>query len=232
MDGNRWMVMMGLRGGHFPPYGQGWGFASVNPELWDAYSDTDTRKLATIISVDDEGVSGVNPANFNEYTGYYNKKYTPMSSYVDGVAVSLADQLGGVDWQLCQYLDFTVVRYADVLLMAAELGSANAQTYFDQVRQRAYQDDFTSIPVTPDNILNERRLEFAFEGIRYWDLLRQGLDVAASTIEGTADVLSGGIPTTETVSAANIINTRGFQMIPNTQITLSGGVLEQNEGWK
>ena len=37
-----------------------------------------------------------------------------------------------------QYQDYFSIRYADVLLMAAELGSGNAQNYFDQVRQRAY----------------------------------------------------------------------------------------------
>lgn len=153
---------------------------------------------------------------------------------VDGVNVakSLAEQLGGVNFLIGQYQDFIMIRYADVLLMAAELGSSNAQTYFDQVRQRAYQSNFSSIPVTPDNIREERRLEFAGEGIRYWDLLRQGVNVAASTIAESAVVLSGGVSETITIKAANIIEKRGFQQIPNTQITLSNGVLKQNEGWK
>jgi hypothetical protein len=148
------------------------------------------------------------------------------------IAKSLAEQLGGVNFMIGQYQDFIMIRYADVLLMAAELGSANAQTYFDQVRQRAYQENFSSIPATFDNIINERRLEFAFEGIRYWDLLRQGVDVAAATIGETADVLSGGVEETVTIQPANIIKTRGFQQIPNPQITLSAGVLKQNKGWE
>lgn len=61
--------------------------------------------------------------------------------------------------------------------MAAELGSPNAQSYFDQVRKRAYtEDDGTTLSgnysqqtATKENILKERKLEFAFEGIRYWD---------------------------------------------------------------
>lgn len=36
-------------------------------------------------------------------------------------------------------------------------------------------------------------LEFAFEGQRYWDLLRQGVDYAASQIAGTTSVVSGEI---------------------------------------
>ena len=125
-----------------------------------------------------------------------------------------------------------MIRYADVLLMAAELGSANAQSYFDKVRQRAYKTNFSSIPVTPDNIMTERRLEFAGEGIRYWDLLRQGVNVAAATIAETdTPVLSGGVSAKVTIKAENIISKRGFQQIPNTQITLSNSVLKQNPGW-
>jgi hypothetical protein len=115
--------------------------------------------------------------------------------------------------------------------MAAELGSANAQTYFDQVRQRAYIDNFVSIPVSQANIMNERHLEFALEGVRYWDLLRQGVSTAASTIAETTTLLSGGVPTEKTISAGNIDTKMGLQQIPNTQITLSDGVLQQNAGW-
>ena len=123
------------------------------------------------------------------------------------------------------------MRYADVLLMAAELGSGNAQAYFDQVRQRAYKANFASLPVNKDNILKERHLEFALEGIRYWDLLRQGIGTASSTIAETTTLLSGGVAGTKTISAAKIQATKGLQQIPNTQITLSGGVLKQNAGW-
>jgi len=236
MDGNHWLVMLGLRDGNYPPYGQGWGAGSVNPKLWNDYDNTDTRKVASIISIADEHV-GLDYSGSREYTGYYNKKYTPMSSVIvdketgQEIAKSLAEQLGGVNFMIGQYQDYIVIRYADVLLMAAELGSANAQTYFDRVRQRAYQGNFSALPVTPANIMEERRLEFAFEGIRYWDLLRQGVDVAASTIGESAEVLSGGAPQTVTINSGNIIKTRGFQQIPNTQITLSNGMLKQNAGW-
>lgn len=236
MDGNQWIVMLGLRDGNYPPYGQGWGYGSVNAKLWTDYNDKDTRKLASIISIEDEGVA-LDEAGSREYTGYYNKKYTPMSSVIidketgEEIAKSLAEQLGGVNFLIGQYQDYIMIRYADVLLMAAELGSANAQTYFDQVRQRAYQADFSPLAVTPGNIISERRLEFAFEGIRYWDVLRQGVDVAASTIGETAEVLSGGVTETITINSANIMKTRGFQQIPNPQITLSNGVLKQNAGW-
>jgi starch-binding outer membrane protein, SusD/RagB family len=227
VDGNHWMVMLGVRGGNYTPYGQGWGAGTVNQKLWEAYASTDTRKTASIISIEDEGID-FNDADQREYTGFFNKKYTPMS---DDAGQSLAVKLGGVDFQIGQYQDLIVIRYADALLMAAELESPNAQEYFDAVRERAHGADFTSIPVTKPNILEERRLEFAFEGIRYWDLLRQGVDVAAATIVESTTVLNGGVETTKTISASNIISKKGLQQIPDSEITLSNGVLKQNEGW-
>ena len=57
--------------------------------------------------------------------------------------------------------------------MAAELGSPNAQTYFDQVRKRAYQVDnngtvsanYQAKSVSQQAIMEERRLEFALKAL-------------------------------------------------------------------
>jgi hypothetical protein len=67
---------------------------------------------------------------------------------------------------------------------------------------------------------------------RYWDLLRQGLNTAAATIAQTEGVLSGTVPDQVVIQESDILKTRGFMQIPNNQITLSNGVLVQNEGWK
>lgn len=227
-DGNQWMVMYGMREQYSYPYGNGWGGGTVNPALWNAFSSTDTRRTASIISIAAESVNFTNQAKQREYTGYYNKKYTPM---VDEEGNSIAVVNGGVNFMIGQFEDYVSIRYADVLLMAAELGSPNAQDYFDDVRERAYQGDFTSLAVSQANILEERRLEFSLEGIRYWDLLRQGVDVAASTIAETTQVMNGGVNTTKTISAEKIQTTMGLQQIPYSQITLSSDVLKQNEGW-
>jgi len=147
----------------------------------------------------------------------------------DGVDLPLT--LGSEFWDISQFQDYVVLRYADVLLMAAELESGNAQTYFDNVRRRAYKENFASLPVNKDNILKERYLEFALEGIRYWDLLRQGIGTASGTIAETTTLLNGGVAGTKTIQAAKIQATKGLQQIPNTQITLSNNVLKQNAGW-
>jgi len=227
-DGNYWMVMTGMREFAFTPYGRGWGGQTVNPKLWNAYAATDTRRKASIISIVDENIPFTNQKGQREYTGYYGKKYTPMS---DSNGNSLPDSYGNTNFQIAQFQDYVVIRYADVLLMAAELGSPNAQTYFDRVRQRAYLTAFTPLALTTDNLFQERRLEFALEGIRYYDLLRQGVAKAAQTIAESTSLLNGGAPVTKTISAGNIITTKGLQQIPYTQITLSNGTLKQNAGW-
>ncbi|MCC2600476.1 RagB/SusD family nutrient uptake outer membrane protein [Sphingobacterium sp. FBM7-1] len=226
IDGNRWLVMLGLRNTNFSPYGQGWGACTVNPRLVNAFSDNDARKVASIIDIEGEGIAGFDINDQREYTGYANKKYTP-TSLPDGSSNTGGDN----DFQISQDQDYFVIRYADVLLMAAELGSSQAQNYFNLVRQRAYGSNFVALPVNQTNILQERRLEFAFEGIRYWDLLRQGVESAAATIAQTQNVLSGSAPDQVVINAQQIISTKGLMQIPNNQITLSNGVLTQNDGW-
>ena len=225
-DGNHWMVMFGMRQTDSYPYGRGWGGGTVNPKLFNAFKPGDARKTASIISIQDEQVE-IDVATQREYTGYYVKKYSPMST-ADGKSV--AESLGGVSFQISQFQDFVVLRYADVLLMAAELGAPDAQAYFDQVRQRAFKDAFVSIPVNTQNLREERRLEFAFEGVRYWDLLRYGLDVAASAInESGVTVKNGGVDVVKKISFNS--TSKGLQQIPYNQINLSNGVLKQNAGW-
>lgn len=253
-DGNRWLVNMGLRNylGH-APYGRGWGGCTVNPKMWTVYGTGDERREASIINLVSEGIADepdfeASYKDQREYTGYTVKKYTPMSKWTKDDASgtwSLVDEvadLGEGDFQISQYQNFIVMRYADVLLMAAELGSPNAQEYLNEVRQRAYtaedeegnltlSTNYREVTATKDNILNERMLEFAFEGQRYWDLLRQGVEYAASQIATNTAVTSGGNPDNVTIEASDIVEKQGLSQIPNNQITLSNGVLKQNIGW-
>ncbi|HXS57442.1 MAG TPA: RagB/SusD family nutrient uptake outer membrane protein [Hanamia sp.] len=227
VTGNTWMVMEGIREQTVYPYQYGWGACTVDPKLWSAFSPTDTRRFASVISVPDENLAFSNASKNREYTGYYLKKYSPLSD-INGNSIVPNFQTG-------QYQDYFSIRYSDVLLMAAELGSPNAVTYFNQVHQRANPNDTPATSITKANILAERRLEFAGEGIRYWDLLRQGIATAASTIAANTTVSffkdNTATPPTAAQLEANIKQTRGFQQIPNDQITLSSGTLIQNPGW-
>ena len=252
--GNNAIQMFSIRGGTYKaPYGQGWGGATVAKSFVESYPAGDQRREASVIDLDAEGIASI-PAyaekaipDQREYTGYFNKKYTARSGYhkseSDG-SWSLTHYWDGLmagDFQISQPIGYTLIRYADVLLMAAELGASNGRAYLSQVHSRAYatenEDGSITTPniqieLTKKNIMEERRLEFAFEGIRYWDLLRQGVDVAAAAIVASGEtVLNGGIEDKISYKSDNITLKRGFQQIPQTQITLSNGVLKQNVGW-
>ena len=252
--GNNAIQMLSIRGGTFKaPYGEGWGGATVGKQFFESYPAGDQRRDASIIDLDAEGITAMADYQQNglqkqrEYTGYFNKKYTARSAYLHNESSgswSLThywNDVQGGDFMISQAIGYTLMRYADVLLMAAELGSANAQSYLNQVHCRAYATEnedgsvntpILSVAVTKENIMEERRLEFAFEGLRYWDLLRQGVDVAARAIVASGEtVLDGGQENLVTFKADNIIAKRGFQQIPLTQIQLSNGVLKQNAGW-
>ena len=230
-DSNRWQVMLGMRNLPVAPYGRGWGALTVNPQFVNQYEAGDLRKKASVIDIVNEGI--VNADAFEasykdqrEYTGYVIKKYSPLC-FADGTSAVKIDGSGGFQEQ--NHQDWVIMRYADVLLMAAELGSGNAQKYLDQVRARA---GLQPVAVSLENILKERRFEFAFEAINYWDLLRQGIDYAAQKIATDGiDVMSGGNADKVVISAQNIVTKKGLSQIPQNQIILSSGVLKQNEGW-
>lgn len=229
-DGNHWMVMNGLRKMNWPEsgYGFGWGACTVLPEVYSGWDPADPRREASIMAIEEEGINYTEIRDVKEYTGYFTKKYTPLC---DTVANSTAVELGGVNFMIGQYQDYFVIRYADVLLMAAELGSANALDYVNRVRDRVGLDPLGS--VDKDAIYEERRLELAFEGIRYWDLLRYDhtLAYAAGKVSYSGTVRTAGATRDKNIDGSYLINTRGLSQIPYNQITLSGGVLQQNPGW-
>lgn len=224
-DGNRWIVYLGMQSTNYAPYGSGWGVCQVDGDFFNSFEKGDKRQTASIIDVAGEGIEPIyDKNNQREYTGYTIKKYSP-TALPDGTS----DTGGSNDYQISQEQDYIIIRYADVLLMAAELGSTNAQAYLDKVRQRA---GLPSKPATVENILQERRFELCFEGIRYWDVLRQGINKASQILAKDQVLLSGGAPDHVVISPENVIKTRGLCMIPGKQIDLSNGKLTQNAGWE
>jgi hypothetical protein len=97
-------------------------------------------------------------------------------------------------------------------------------TGMNTVRARAGLDP---IGYSLNAIKEERMHEFAFEGIRWFDLVRWG-DVA-NAFEGTIDVRNSGIDAKYSVQYRP--ETKGLVPIPETEIRLSNGVYEQNPGW-
>lgn len=232
-DGNHWMVMNGLRGAAWGPlgYGNGWGACTVVPSFYSNWDNDDDRKVASVMAIAEEGIgyTAANIKDVKEYTGYFTKKYTPTANQA-GESIA-QDVLGGVSFMISQFQDYFSIRYADVLLMAAELGSASALDYVNQVRTRAGVEPVEI--VTKDVIFEERRLELAFEGHRYWDLLRYDntLAYAASKVTFTGTVKTAGADINKVIDGQKLVAKKGLFQIPNNQITLSKGVLIQNAGW-
>ena len=224
------------------PFGRGNGMGTVNPKLWYDWPDEDIRKKGTVYyAYDQEEIDGVSGYNTSlatiQETGFWSKKYTPINVYRNGQVtpnnasnmVNMSVELYGraSAWQQDNSTDIYIIRFPDVLLMAAELGAPQAQDYFDRVRNRV---GLPTLPATLENIKQERRWELACEGVRYWDLMRWG-DLADAIATNMKDipVTRLGIPTTLTVKYRP--ETRGFQPIPESEILLSNGTLIQNPGW-
>jgi len=225
-EGNRFAVNIAIRGASpaEAPYAQGWGGATVTPALFEAYEDGDVRRNATIIdySVENQSYDPV-AAGVRQFTGYSWKKFCPITNEAGQNLVSL----GGGDFQIDNYEDYPVIRFADVLLMAAELNldsnASFAQLCLDKVRARAFGTDTHSVPVTKASIMNENRLEFALEGHRWFDLIRQDMNTTKSAIDATS--MGGGFETSFRTE------TQGWFALPQSQILISNGTIQQNPGW-
>ncbi|MFB9056186.1 RagB/SusD family nutrient uptake outer membrane protein [Mariniflexile ostreae] len=154
----------------------GWGFNLPTSKIGNAFDSAGdvTRKNATLISEADLIAAGgaVNPpdAGIHDYEGYVRLKYTTRPEDTAGPTNELNY---GINWRL--------LRYADVLLMAAEAYHKNnedpkALIELNKVRNRANLSDVTATGASLfDAIVLERQLELAFEGQRFWDLVRWGL---------------------------------------------------------
>ena len=230
-DGNVFQVYLGPRNlcATSQCIASGWGACSVTKAFVDKYKN-DPRFSVCVWSCDEAGFKAdVNDTY--EYTGYYTRKYAPMC-FADGTRQEVGFNLGIAHMNLSYYQDWTVMRYADVLLMHSELtGTADG---LNRVHQRSYPGE--TLPYSIENIRNERAIEFAFEGIHYWDLMRYEKDGAyagraIAEAQNGAVVLNGGQEATVRFNVENFNRKKGLMQIPNTQITLSNGVLEQNTGW-
>ncbi len=213
-EGNLAAQMQGPRVTGSSNWNRGWSFAPVSQSLVDAMQG-DPRLSSTVLmeqELDGSLIKGY------QHTGYFSKKYSSDSEH------------WGSDGQFehNRTCNNRVIRFSDVLLMAAELGSPNAQDYLDQVRSRV---GLASVPATLENILKERRLELALEGLRYFDLIRQGMSYAQNELSYSGLRGPNYIGDQIIFDVEFNTGTRGFLPIPQTEIDLSAGLFEQNEGY-
>jgi hypothetical protein len=222
------------------PYGQGWGMGTVNPLIWNEWDDSDPRKRGSILDANDRTEMRIYVKGGNsqmDETMYYQKKYMPVNVWKDAnnlqnYSYELYTMGANTDYMSNNTQDLVLIRFADVLLMHAELtGGAIIGKYstngLNQVRRRA---GLTDAAWSLENLKKERRFELAFEGVRYYDLLRWH-DWNVLT-DNQTDIPVYNISKLETTSITFRPETGGFLPIPQNQIDLQDGVLTQNAGWE
>jgi hypothetical protein len=200
----------------------GWSFATLTFTLVDEFEEGDPRKNTTVYNAEDSLESyGKGFQN----TGYFNYKYLPRAAY---------NPSHGGDQPLNWPINYKDMRYAEVLLIAAELyiddDQQKALGYFNQVRTRAMGDAAAKTSITLDDIYHERRVEFSGEGHRKWDLMRRGLDYAKEKIDATWDTASfpDYVVKDEFIGRQFVIDTWGMLPIPSEEIeACNEGVLKQ-----
>ncbi len=210
--GSQYNQVQGVRG----TPNLGWGFNRPSDDLVRAYEPGDPRREATILNVGEVLPDG--SAIVEDNPGVDNERYN-QKSWVARHPGGLGNGPGNI----------RVLRYADVLLMAAEAmnengNSTDALALLNQVRERARGGNPNLLPdVTTTNqdqlrtrIWQERRVELAMEQHRWFDLIRQGR---------AAEVMTG-------VGKLNFVEGKHELLpIPQTEIDVTAGALTQNPNW-
>lgn len=210
---NNYWESQGVRGSGV--WDLGWGFNVPTTNLIGAFESGDPRLGATVLySGQGEGNNLTLPPSPPLDQPYWNKK-----------AYTLPSERTSFGENKNHWANIKLIRYADVLLMAAEAAnetgqSSLANTYINLVRARARAGnnsvlpDITSTDQTTvrNAIKQERRVEFALEGERFYDLVRWG----------DANSVLGGL---------GYQPRNAYYPIPQTAIDQSGGILVQNPNY-
>jgi hypothetical protein len=209
---NNYWESQGVRGSS--TWDLGWGFNVPTENLVNAYEAGDPRKEATILfSGQNDGFGLMVPESPPLAQPYWNKKaYTTPS----------ARENYGENKN--HWKNIKILRYADVLLMAAEAANeldnySKAIDFLERVRERARGTNAVLPKITDMNkavlrtaIKHERRIELAMEGERFYDLVRWG----------DAPAVLGGL---------GYQPRNQYYPIPLTAIDQSGGILVQNPNY-
>ena len=246
---NRIVEFYGLRKtteAAFPFSVQGYSNGPVCYKLWTDWAEDpdyagDYRRVGSICdrAVEIPNYPG-DKAKEVENTNLLAKKYIGCEAYNEdhsGRYLSYGYYYGSENNRQTGLTQSIVwLRFADVLLMHSELtdGKAvyNGKSGLNAVRERAKLAD---IPYSLTSLKKERRYELCFEALRWNDLRRWG-DVQEKVKNQVGNpILNQGIEgvyafTNDFMQRYNETG-GGFFKIPEDQVTLSGGVLEQNPGW-
>jgi hypothetical protein len=216
--GNQYANTQGVRG----TPNRGWGFNRPSENLRTSFEKGDPRLDATIIDVGEilDGIAILGDGTTPDITYDEDGKVVERECYNQKVWIPGTNTI--TQWGHNR----RIIRYSDVLLMAAEALNENnkpgeALLYLNQVRLRAREGNPAILPDIAetakdklrDIILDERRHELAMEGHRFWDLVRTGKAPSVLTINGFITGKNELLP------------------IPQSEIDISQGVLLQNPNW-
>jgi hypothetical protein len=192
-------------------FDNGYSFNVPVQEVVDAFEEGDIRLEYSILDMakyieDNPGSSWDNTQGY-EQTGYFNRKIMARQG-----------DLNNGDAALTNPDNYRAIRYADVLLMAAEalnrggISDSRALGYLNEVRNRAMLGDVAATGTNLTTaIWKERRVEFVGEGHRFFDLVRTGR--AGAEIDGFQ------------------VGKHELFPIPIEEILLSGNQWENNPGY-
>jgi hypothetical protein len=232
------LFMFGFYIGAHDMYPNGWGFASPTQNLYHAFVDmegTDGYRLNnTIKTYNQVTAMGI---TLNPATSLYGNE-----GYFDWKQRFIGKEVVTNSYGYSISANFRVMRYAEVLLMAAEAclqsgDAAGALDFINQIRTRAKLTPLTQI--TLDDIKKEKRLELCFEQTRYQDLIRWGDAPAVLGNQGKNIPSFYGLNTDGTFNVqTNYTNsTFGFksgkhELLPFPEHEMSVNKnLTQNTGW-
>ncbi|MDO5969191.1 RagB/SusD family nutrient uptake outer membrane protein [Flavivirga aquimarina] len=213
LEGNYAVFFNGPRGfvDSTEQFDAGYSFNVPVQETVNAFETGDLRLEYSILDIE-QWIANNPESSYNEnagyeQTGYFNRKY-----------MARLGDLNNADAALTNPDNTKAIRYADVLLMAAEalnrgsISDTRAQGYLNEVRNRAMLADVTT---TGSNLTNdiwkERRVELVGEGHRFFDLVRTGR--AAQEIDGF------------------VAGKHELFPVPIQEIELTGGNWDQNPGY-
>lgn len=210
-EGNIAVGFNGIRNYNGPLFESGFSFNVPTQDVVDEFEEGDMRLETAILDIDAWAAeTGATFSTGFEHTGYFNRKY-----------ISRQGDLNTGDANLTNPNNYRAIRFADVLLMAAEalnrggISDSRAQMYLNRVRERAFGNSDNNVSATgsalTDAIYHERRVELVGEGHRFFDLVRTGR--AASEINGFQSGKHELFP------------------IPLIEIQLAGNQWEQNPGY-
>ncbi|WP_372945568.1 RagB/SusD family nutrient uptake outer membrane protein [Muriicola sp.] len=207
-EGNVAVGFNGIRNYAGPVFESGFSFNVPTQEVYDAFDPSDVRRDVAILDI--EAWAAANPevsyVEGFEHTGFYNRKY-----------IARQGDLNTPDANLTNPNNYRAIRFADVLLMAAEAhnrtgNDTRAQQYLNRVRNRAGLGNINDTGTALRNaIYDERRLELVGEGHHFFDLVRTGR--AAQAINGFTAGKHELFP------------------IPSIEIELAGNRWNQNPGY-